>query len=93
MRWKPLSHVLLGVRELQAADLGHRQQLGHVHTGKVGERLRVGLLVDAAAHDQVPDHLARHRVLGALADPDLAHTSTGLQEEVVQQVELKVAGV
>ena len=39
------------------------------------------------------DHLARHRVLRRLVDPDLAHPGAGLEEEVVQEVELQVAGV
>src|SRR4051794_24882275 len=86
-------HVLPGVGELVAVDFGHRQQLGHVDVGEVRERLGVGLLVDTAAHDQVPDHLAGHGVLGALVDPDLAHPGTRLQEEVVEQIQLEVARV
>src|SRR5918994_5945013 len=79
-------HVLPGVRELGAVYLGHQQELGHVHLGEGGERLGVGLLVNSAAHDEVADHLARHRVLGALVDPDLTHPRPGLEEEVVQQI-------
>src|SRR5215204_1631011 len=64
-----LVDVLPGVRELVAIYLWHGQQLGYVDAREVGERLGVGLLMDASANDQVPDHLARHGVLGALVDP------------------------
>ena len=49
--------------------------------------------MDAAVHDEVPDHLAGDRVLGGLVDPDLAHPGPRLKEKVVQEVHLEVAGV
>jgi hypothetical protein len=49
--------------------------------------------MDPTTYDQVPDHLAGRGVLGALVHSDLAHPGSQLEEEVVQEVELEVAGV
>src|SRR3712207_7318213 len=50
-----------------------------VGTREVGEGLGVGLLMDAAAHDEVADHLAGHRVLRRLVDPRSEEHTSELQ--------------
>ena len=82
-----------GLGELLVAHVRDRQQRADVGAGEHFERLGVGDDVHAAADQQVSDRRAGHRVIGGLVHADLAGPRTTLQEEVVQQVELQVAGV
>ena len=82
-----------GFGELLVAHVRDGQQRADVRARKHFERLRVGDDMHAAAHQQVSDRRARHRVIGGLVGADLARPRAAFQEEVVQQVELEVAAV
>ena len=56
---QPLGLVLSRFGEALVADVGNRQELADVDAGQLLQRSRVGDDVDAAADEEVPDHLAR----------------------------------
>ena len=55
---EPTLFVLLRLGKPLVADVGDWQKLADVHARNGFERLRVGHDVDAAAHQQVADHVA-----------------------------------
>jgi hypothetical protein len=68
---RTLLHHLPRLEDLVVRDLRDRQHLVYVDPRHLLDRLPVGGRVDAAAVQQVPEHLARDRVIGHLVDAQL----------------------
>jgi hypothetical protein len=47
--------------------------------------------VGAAAHEQIPDHFARNRIVNYFVDANLVRTRAAFEEEVMEEIELQIA--
>ncbi len=84
-------HVLLGLGEHCVADARDGEHVVHLHARQLLQRLAVGNGVDAAANEEVAQHLAGGRILRHLVDAQLVRAGGVFQEEVMEQIEDEVA--
>lgn len=86
-----LFFVFAGVIELGIVQVRDRQHPGQADAGDDLDGLGVSQDMYAAANQQVADHLTGCRIVGHFIDAHLMGTSTGFQEEIMQQIEQQIA--